>query len=95
MGVLLTGLMVPICASPLVASPSWRAEGDQLHARFGAAVAAAGDVNGDGYDDVIVGANRYDNGESNEGRAFVYHGSAAGLEEKSAWMTEGVPYRGE
>ena len=36
-------------------------------------------MNGDGYSDVIVGAYRYDNGQTDEGRAYVYHGSAAGL----------------
>ena len=40
--------------------------------------ATAGDVNGDGYADVIVGAPGYDNGQTDEGRAFVYHGSASG-----------------
>jgi len=34
-------------------------------------------VNGDGYSDVIVGAWVYDNGESNEGAAFLYTGSAS------------------
>ena len=38
----------------------------------------ARDINGDGYTDVIVGAPYYDNGESDEGRAFVYLGSASG-----------------
>ena len=33
-------------------------------------------MNGDGYSDVIVGAHGYDNGEDDEGRAYVYHGSA-------------------
>ena len=51
------------------------AAGDQ----FGISVSSAGDVNGDGYSDVVVGAYRYDNGQNDEGRAFVYHGSAAGL----------------
>ena len=51
------------------------AGGDQS----GYSVADAGDVNGDGYDDVIVGAPYYDNGQSHEGRAFVYYGSASGL----------------
>ena len=46
---------------------------------FGSSAVALGDVNGDGFSDVIVGAFNYDNGEVNEGRAFVYHGSASGL----------------
>ena len=36
-------------------------------------------MNGDGFSDVIVGAYHYDNGQADEGRAFVYLGSAAGL----------------
>ena len=39
-------------------------------------VASAGDVNGDGFADVIVGALRYDDSvQTNEGAAFVYHGN--------------------
>lgn len=39
----------------------------------------AGDVNNDGYSDVIIG-NRYDDGGGNNaGAAFIYHGSATGL----------------
>jgi hypothetical protein len=52
---------------------------NQATAYFGHAVSAAGDVNGDGYGDVVVGAYLYDNGNTNEGAAFVYHGSATGL----------------
>jgi hypothetical protein len=54
-------------------------EGNQTLAYFGTSVASAGDVNGDGYSDVIVGANQYSNGNTNEGAAFVYHGSASGI----------------
>src|SRR5687768_7086180 len=42
-------------AAPSDARPNWKAEGNQPNASFGASVATAGDVNGDGYDDVIVG----------------------------------------
>ena len=42
-------------------------------------VASAGDVNGDGYDDVIVGAHCYDAGETDEGAAFIFLGSASGI----------------
>lgn len=36
----------------------------------------AGDVNGDGFDDIVVGAPRYDN---LKGAAYVYHGAASGI----------------
>jgi len=66
----------------------WRMEGDQQFANFGNSLGAAGDVNGDGYDDVIVGASGYGNGQASEGRAYVYHGSAAGLSETPTWTEE-------
>jgi FG-GAP repeat/FG-GAP-like repeat len=75
-------------AAGLNTTPAWTAESNQINARFGCAVATAGDVNGDGYSDVIVGAQAFDNGHTNEGRAFVYHGSAAGLAASPAWTGE-------
>ena len=53
--------------------------GGQLDSNFGAGVATAGDVNADGYADVLVGAPGYDNGEIDEGVAFVFLGSATGI----------------
>ncbi len=41
---------------------------------FGSSVSSAGDVNGDGYYDVIVGARGY---SSNTGRAYIFFGGAA------------------
>jgi hypothetical protein len=52
-------------------------ESDQAGSGFYAA--GAGDVNGDGYGDVIVGAAGYDHGETDEGAAFVFLGSASGI----------------
>jgi hypothetical protein len=50
-------------------------EFDQPYAHFGNSVSTAGDVNGDGLSDVIVGAVAYDNPSSLEtGAAFVYYG---------------------
>ena len=46
---------------------------------FASSVAGAGDVNGDGYDDVIVGAPYADAGQMREGAAFVFLGSATGI----------------
>ncbi|MCK6531151.1 FG-GAP-like repeat-containing protein, partial [Myxococcota bacterium] len=75
-------------AAGLSTSPSWTAESNQAGAAFGYAVAGAGDVNGDGYSDVLVGARTYDDGDTNEGRAYVYHGSSSGLGASPAWTAE-------
>ena len=44
----------------------------------------AGDVNGDGYADVIVGAYGNDAGGSSAGRAYVYFG---GVARPTRWRT--------
>jgi hypothetical protein len=75
-------------ASGLSATPDWTGESDQAYAWFGTSVSGAGDVNGDGFDDVIVGAERFDNGQTDEGRSFLYVGSASGLSLAPAWMAE-------
>ncbi len=68
---------------PLV--PSWSFESDQVGAQLGASVAGAGDVNKDGYDDVLVGAPLYDAGELNEGCVFLFFGSEEGLADDPDW----------
>jgi hypothetical protein len=75
-------------ASGLAATPAWNVASGQTAASFGCSVAPAGDVNGDGFGDVIVGARSYDNGQTDEGRAFVYLGSATGLAATAAWTAE-------
>lgn len=73
------GAAYPITIDPLSAIPSAYIESDQANARLGKSVAGAGDINGDGYCDVIVGAYEYDNGQADEGAAFIYYGSATGI----------------
>jgi hypothetical protein len=65
--------------------PARYLQGNQAEAAFGGSVAFAGDVNGDGFSDVIIGASLYDSGQEDEGRAYVYHGSASGIGEFPAW----------
>ena len=49
--------------------------GENTYDNFGTEVSSAGDVNNDGYDDVIVGAYRYDNGSNtNDGAAYIFYG---------------------
>jgi hypothetical protein len=67
-------------------SPAWTVKSDQAYARFGTAVATAGDVDGDGFADVVVTANGYDAEATNEGAAFVYRGGPDGLADAPAWM---------
>ena len=64
--------------------------GDELTAtdaatydNFGYSVSGAGDVDGDGYDDVIVGAYQDDDGGSLTGSAYVYYGSGSGIDASS------------
>jgi hypothetical protein len=69
--VVLTGETTEILGDPSSACRG----GDE----FGLRVAGAGDVNGDGYDDLIVGARGYDFGTDpaagqNAGRAYVFFG---------------------
>jgi MYXO-CTERM domain-containing protein len=78
----------PLQVDPLLTAAAWTAESNQASAVFGSSVASAGDVNGDGFGDVIVGAVRFDNGETDEGRAFVYLGSASGLSTAAVWTAE-------
>jgi hypothetical protein len=75
-------------ATGLSPTPNWKAVSDQTEVYFGNSVSTAGDVNGDGYADVIVGDSFYDNGQYNEGAAFVYHGSASGLSHTPNWTAE-------
>ncbi len=73
---------------PLGLTVSIIARGNQERASLGYSVSGAGDVNGDGYSDVIVGAPGYDNGQTDEGAAFLYYGSAQGLDTALPVMLE-------
>jgi hypothetical protein len=75
--------------SGLSQAPDRVISGTQASAFLGFPVAGAGDVNGDGYSDIVAGAHGYDNGQTNEGAAFVYHGSAGGIGPSAVWSAEG------
>ena len=71
--------------------PCWMAYGAQPAGGFGASVGAAGDLNDDGFDDVIVGAPTYlhDPDSGLEGAAFLYFGSDDGLSAFAGWKAGG------
>ena len=80
------GAVYPIVIDPLITAISdatlesniaWSGSFDSTS--FGESVSGAGDVNGDGFDDIVIGAFGYDNGLFDEGAAFVFLGSANGI----------------
>jgi hypothetical protein len=73
-------------ANGLPASASWTAGAETLGSYFGCSVASAGDVNGDGYADVIIGD--YGN-VSDTGKAYLYLGRASGLSLVRSWTAAG------
>jgi len=66
-------------------TPDWEMISTLKDSEYGYAVSSAGDVNGDGYADVLVGARRYSSGQNNEGAAFLYYGSTTGLSLTPKW----------
>lgn len=68
----------------------WWEEGDQFSSAFGISVNTAGDVNGDGFDDVIVGASAFRDTVSGQGKIYVYYGSSQGLDTIPAWTFVGT-----
>ncbi len=60
----------------VAASDGFSIIGDTSYDLAGAAVSAAGDINGDGIDDLIVGARGGDNGGNLAGQAYVIFGMA-------------------
>ncbi|HKQ97061.1 MAG TPA: FG-GAP-like repeat-containing protein [Candidatus Polarisedimenticolia bacterium] len=74
----------------LLALPIVVGEGTETQEFFGNAV-AGGDINRDGYDDVVVGATGYPAGvQPSGGRAFIYMGGASGLAGSPSWMVSGT-----
>ena len=65
--------------------------GIDVNDRSGTPVSSAGDVNGDGYDDLVIGANRADpNGDSGAGETYVVYGGATGTESLVPVTTQGT-----
>ena len=82
-----TGKAYVYLGSPigLSATPSWTGLGEAVGDEFGRSVASAGDVNQDGYLDVVIGAHQH----AGAGRAYVFLGSPAGLGTNPSWSTDG------
>ena len=86
--IVLLFLLVAVPARAGLVTSSWNPVGGQPGGAFGSTVAPAGDVNGDGYSDVLVGAPLYDDGQVDEGLAVLYLGGPNGLSNAHAWLWE-------
>ena len=69
----------------LVSAAAWEATGPHSNAVFAGSVASAGDVNGDGFADLIVGVRDGKRAFQKEGAALVYLGSKFGFGSKPDW----------
>jgi hypothetical protein len=67
----------PVKGSLSASAADARLVGERLNDEFGSSVSAAGDANGDGVDDLFVGASQFSSGRS--GKAYLFHGPIAGL----------------
>src|SRR6185369_10114822 len=65
--------------SALNGTNGFRIDGPATGAQLGQAVAGAGDFNGDGFADLVIGSKLGFQGASRTGEAFVVFGSAAGF----------------
>ena len=63
----------------LDASDGFRIDGESTHDYSGYSVSSAGDVNGDGYDDIIIGAYAADPNGLNSGSSYIVFGKASGF----------------
>ncbi|HEC76242.1 MAG TPA: hypothetical protein ENI33_03140, partial [Thermoplasmatales archaeon] len=75
--------------SGLSSTPDWTATGENAFDYFDYSISTAGDVNGDGYDDIIIGAYGNDDAGSDTGKVYVYYGSSSGLSSTPDWTDTG------
>ena len=75
-----SGFSASIDLSALDGSNGFRLDGENQYDQSGTSVSSAGDVNGDGYDDVIIGAHGADNNGLNSGSSYVVFGKASGFD---------------
>lgn len=69
--------------------------GESSDDHSGRSIAVLGDVNGDGYDDIIIGAHQNDDGGDNAGKSYLVFGNASGWEKNTNLASVNVSFLGE
>jgi hypothetical protein len=83
-------------AAGLPSAPDWQALGENVFDRFGTAVSGAGDVNEDGFQDLVVSAPGIDGPSlADVGRVYLYEGSGTGPGTTAAWTVDGAVESGD
>ena len=84
-------LLVPVSSAATVLTPTnWGRAGGQLGGAFGHSVAPAGDVDLDGFGDLLVGSSSWDGPPTNAGKATLFRGSPQGPSAFPAWEYVGL-----
>lgn len=89
-----TGAFWVFHGTPFGIAPAlgWNADENQTGngeaPQFGYSLDLAGDVNGDGFTDAVVGAPGFDSGSDDEGKVYLYLGSQAGLASTPVWTKD-------
>jgi len=79
----------PVDLGALDGRNGFRLDGGAANDRSGRAVSAAGDVNGDGYDDIVIGAAQTNQDNAYSGTAYVVFGHADGFDASLNLATAG------
>jgi outer membrane murein-binding lipoprotein Lpp len=101
----MTMLILPSVSLPAdSAGPMARSELSRANASFwgehasdssGNSVACAGDVNGDGYDDVLIGAPNDDQAGTDAGKVYLFFGKASGWSIDTSLASASASFLGE
>ena len=76
-------------AGGLATTAAFKVSGEMPGSHLGEALAAVGDVNGDGYPDVAIGARDFSCGGGPAGKIYLYLGGRNGLSTDRVWTAVG------